>query len=97
MELLQPSSADEAAAALGNGNVALAGGTELVPLLRDGLVHELGHVVTAGRRTGKWICPDAEPAAVIRSVVVGPKLLDRDQLEPAPLHSVRLPTRQRAP
>ncbi len=37
MELLQPSSADEAAAALGNGSVALAGGTELVPLLRDGL------------------------------------------------------------
>ena len=39
MELLRPSSADEAAAALGNGSVALAGGTELVPLLRDGLVH----------------------------------------------------------
>ncbi len=38
MELLRPSSADEAAAALGNGSVALAGGTELVPLLRDGLV-----------------------------------------------------------
>ena len=38
MELLRPSSADEAKAALGNGSVALAGGTELVPLLRDGLV-----------------------------------------------------------
>lgn len=38
MELLRPSSADEAAAALGNGSRALAGGTELVPLLRDGLV-----------------------------------------------------------
>jgi xanthine dehydrogenase YagS FAD-binding subunit len=38
VELLRPSSADEAAAALGNGSVALAGGTELVPLLRDGLV-----------------------------------------------------------
>ena len=38
MELLQPSSAEEAAGLLGNGNVALAGGTELVPLLRDGLV-----------------------------------------------------------
>lgn len=37
MELLRPSSAEEAAAALGNGSVALAGGTELVPLLRDGL------------------------------------------------------------
>lgn len=38
MELLQPSSAEEATAALGNGSVALAGGTELVPLMRDGLV-----------------------------------------------------------
>jgi xanthine dehydrogenase YagS FAD-binding subunit len=38
VELLRPSSADEATAALGNGSVALAGGTELVPLLRDGLI-----------------------------------------------------------
>jgi xanthine dehydrogenase YagS FAD-binding subunit len=38
VELLRPSSADEATASLGNGSVALAGGTELVPLLRDGLV-----------------------------------------------------------
>jgi xanthine dehydrogenase YagS FAD-binding subunit len=38
VELLQPSSADEAAAALGNGSVALAGGTEVVPLLREGLM-----------------------------------------------------------
>jgi xanthine dehydrogenase YagS FAD-binding subunit len=38
VELLRPSSADEAAAALGNGSVALAGGTELVPLMREGLV-----------------------------------------------------------
>ncbi len=49
MELLRPSSADEAAAALGNGSVALAGGTELVPLLRDGLVRAetLVHVADA--------------------------------------------------
>ena len=38
MELLRPSSADEAVAALGNASRALAGGTELVPLMRDGLV-----------------------------------------------------------
>jgi xanthine dehydrogenase YagS FAD-binding subunit len=38
MELLRPSNPDEATAALGNGSVALAGGTELVPLLRDGLM-----------------------------------------------------------
>ena len=37
MELLRPSSAEDATAALGNGSVALAGGTELIPLLRDGL------------------------------------------------------------
>ena len=53
MELLRPESAEAAAAALGNGSVALAGGTELVPLLRDGLVHaetlvEVGHVVPRG-------------------------------------------------
>lgn len=38
MELLRPSSPEEAARALGNGSRALAGGTELVPLMRDGLV-----------------------------------------------------------
>jgi xanthine dehydrogenase YagS FAD-binding subunit len=49
VELLRPSSADEAAAALGNGSVALAGGTELVPLLRDGLVRAetLVHIARA--------------------------------------------------
>ena len=38
MELRQPSSAEEAVGLLGNGHVALAGGTEIVPLLRDGLL-----------------------------------------------------------
>ncbi len=38
MRLLQPESLDAATAALGNGSVALGGGTDLVPLLRDGLV-----------------------------------------------------------
>jgi xanthine dehydrogenase YagS FAD-binding subunit len=38
VELLRPSSPGEAAAALGNGSVALAGGTEIVPLLREGLL-----------------------------------------------------------
>jgi xanthine dehydrogenase YagS FAD-binding subunit len=49
VELLRPSSADEAAAALGNGSVALAGGTELVPLLRDGLIRaeKLVHIGAA--------------------------------------------------
>jgi xanthine dehydrogenase YagS FAD-binding subunit len=39
LELLRPDSAEAAVAALGNGSVALAGGTEVVPLLRDGLLH----------------------------------------------------------
>jgi xanthine dehydrogenase YagS FAD-binding subunit len=59
LELLRPDSVDAAAAALGNGSVALAGGTELVPLLREGIVDattlvEIGGVVPKGIREG-WI------------------------------------------
>jgi xanthine dehydrogenase YagS FAD-binding subunit len=39
LELLKPESTETAQAALGNGSVALSGGTEMVPLLRDGIVH----------------------------------------------------------
>ncbi|HUH15806.1 MAG TPA: FAD binding domain-containing protein [Gaiellaceae bacterium] len=38
MRLERPSSREEAVAALGDGAVALAGGTELVPLLHEGIV-----------------------------------------------------------
>src|SRR5262249_28981873 len=38
LELRQPDSPAEAVSSLGNGAVALAGGTELVPLLNDGIV-----------------------------------------------------------
>ena len=38
MELLRPDSPEAAVAALGNGAVPLAGGTDLVPLLREGIV-----------------------------------------------------------
>ena len=38
MELLRPESAEQATQALGNGTRALAGGTDLVPLIRDGIV-----------------------------------------------------------
>jgi xanthine dehydrogenase YagS FAD-binding subunit len=38
MDLVRPATAAEATAALRNGSVALAGGTDLVPLLRDRLV-----------------------------------------------------------
>jgi xanthine dehydrogenase YagS FAD-binding subunit len=38
LELLQAESPEGAAAALGDGSIPLAGGTDLVPLLRDGIV-----------------------------------------------------------
>jgi xanthine dehydrogenase YagS FAD-binding subunit len=38
VELVRPDTADAAVAALGDGSVALAGGTELVPLLREKIV-----------------------------------------------------------
>jgi xanthine dehydrogenase YagS FAD-binding subunit len=39
VKLQRPPDAQAAVAALGNGSVALAGGTDLVPLLRDRIVH----------------------------------------------------------
>ena len=53
MELLRPESAEAASAALGNGSIALAGGTEVVPLVRDGILRpdtlvELRDVVPRG-------------------------------------------------
>ena len=53
MQLLRPESLDAATAALGNGSVALGGGTDLVPLLRDRIVRadtlvELRGVVPRG-------------------------------------------------
>ena len=58
MELLKPSSVEHAVASLGDGSVGLAGGTELVPLLRDRIVHverlvELREVVPRGIREGR--------------------------------------------
>src|SRR5205823_13651157 len=53
LELLRPDSVEAAAAALGNGSVALAGGTEVVPLVRDGILRpdklvDVGPVVPRG-------------------------------------------------
>ena len=49
MQLVRPESAEDAVAALGNGSRALAGGTDLVPLIRDGIVEAdtLVHVSAA--------------------------------------------------
>jgi xanthine dehydrogenase YagS FAD-binding subunit len=60
VRLIRPASQADAVAALGDGGVALGGGTELVPLLRDGLLQAetLVHVADAvprgieGRRIG---------------------------------------------
>jgi xanthine dehydrogenase YagS FAD-binding subunit len=53
LELLRPESVEAAASALGNGSVALAGGTEVVPLVRDGILApeklvDVGAVVPRG-------------------------------------------------
>jgi xanthine dehydrogenase YagS FAD-binding subunit len=53
LQLVRPDSVEAAAAALGNGSFALGGGTDLVPLLRDGIVSaetlvELRNVVPRG-------------------------------------------------
>jgi xanthine dehydrogenase YagS FAD-binding subunit len=62
LELRQPSSVDELVAHLGNGSRALGGGTDLVPLLRDGIVHadtlvELRHALPRGieEREGRLV------------------------------------------
>jgi xanthine dehydrogenase YagS FAD-binding subunit len=57
LRLVQPESVEAAAAALGNGSVALAGGTELVPLLRSRLVEaetlvDVGGIVPGGVHEG---------------------------------------------
>ena len=59
LELLRPESVEGATSALGNGAVALAGGTELVPLMREGIMApetlvEVRGVVPRGIRDG-WI------------------------------------------
>jgi xanthine dehydrogenase YagS FAD-binding subunit len=49
LQLVRPESAEDAVQALGNGSKALAGGTDLVPLVRDGIVEAetLVHVLRA--------------------------------------------------
>jgi xanthine dehydrogenase YagS FAD-binding subunit len=59
LELLRPDSVEAATSALGDDSLALAGGTELVPLLREGIVEadklvQISGVVPRGIREG-WI------------------------------------------
>src|SRR5688572_588235 len=58
VNLQRPDTVDAAVALIGNGSVALGGGTDLVPLLRDGIVRadtlvELRHAVPRGIHEGR--------------------------------------------
>jgi len=58
LELLRPDSVEAAAAALGDHSVALAGGTEVVPLLRDGILEahtlvQLDGILPSGVKEGR--------------------------------------------
>jgi xanthine dehydrogenase YagS FAD-binding subunit len=58
LELLRPESTEHAVASLGNGSVGLAGGTDLIPLLRDRIVRperlvDLRNVVPRGISGGR--------------------------------------------
>jgi len=76
LELLRPSSLEDAVAALDGasegGSVALAGGTELVPLLRDGLVRadRLVHVA------------DAVPRGIYRTLIGAGTTLAELEVDP---------------
>jgi xanthine dehydrogenase YagS FAD-binding subunit len=89
LELLRPESAEQAAQALGNGTRALAGGTDLVPLIRDGIVTaetlvDVTNVVPRGLQRSTPTSP-----SISTSVVVGGGTtlaeLERDSDVPAAL------------
>jgi len=79
LELRRPETADAAAAALDNGSVALAGGTDLVPLLRDGLVHadtlvRLDAAIPRGIRLCTPTSPSTSPSATAVRIGAGTTL-----------------------
>jgi xanthine dehydrogenase YagS FAD-binding subunit len=84
VELLRPSSAEEAAGALGNGSVALAGGTELVPLLREGLVRAdtLVHLAEAVPRGVNVRSGQAEASPLARVVIGAGTTLGELEVDP---------------
>jgi xanthine dehydrogenase YagS FAD-binding subunit len=70
LELLRPESAEQAVQALGNSTKALAGGTELVPLIRDGIVTaetlvDLSRVVPRGIHRGTHTSTSTSTAATV--------------------------------
>jgi xanthine dehydrogenase YagS FAD-binding subunit len=64
LELLRPESVEEAVAALGNGAVAFGGGTDLVPLLRDGIV-AADTLVELSRCVPRGLHPGAQPTGAL--------------------------------
>jgi xanthine dehydrogenase YagS FAD-binding subunit len=88
LELLRPDSVEAAAAALVNGSVALAGGTEVVPLLRDGILDaqtlvQLDGVVPSGVREG-WIGAGTKLAELEASTEVPAVLREATTLAASP-------------
>ena len=88
LEFLRPDSVEAAAAALDDGSVALAGGTEVVPLLRDGILQartlvQLDGVVPSGVREG-WIGAGTKLAELEASTQVPTVLREAASLAASP-------------
>jgi xanthine dehydrogenase YagS FAD-binding subunit len=88
LELLRPDSVEAAAAALGDGSVALAGGTEVVPLLRDGLLEaqtlvRLDGILPSGIREG-WIGAGTKLAELEASTELPTALREATSLAASP-------------
>jgi xanthine dehydrogenase YagS FAD-binding subunit len=92
LQLLRPDSVEGAVAALGDGAVALGGGTDLVPLLRDGIVEaetlvELRRAIPRGVRRRPPPATSTSASTTVLSIGAGTALadLEADQLIPAAL------------
>jgi xanthine dehydrogenase YagS FAD-binding subunit len=88
LELLRPDSVEAAAAALGDHSVALAGGTEVVPLLRDGILEaqtlvQLDGILPSGVREG-WIGAGTKLAELEASAQVPTVLREATSLAASP-------------
>jgi xanthine dehydrogenase YagS FAD-binding subunit len=88
LELLRPDSVEAAAAALVDGSVALAGGTEVVPLLRDGILEantlvQLDGILPSGIKEG-WIGAGTKLAELEASALVPTVLREATSLAASP-------------
>src|SRR5262249_2058985 len=74
MELVRPESVDAAVAALGDGSVALGGGTELVPLLPDRIVPADPLVELRRAPPGGTDVPTIGAATTLRELEADPEI-----------------------